>query len=190
MLSDQDKRLLLEIARRAMAAFASGATFEDPLMVPDALRPVVGAFVSLHKAGDLRGCIGYVKGVKPLWEAVRDLAVEASAHDPRFAPVRPRELEEIDVEISVLGLLEQIKGPGEIEIGTHGLYIRAAGRSGLLLPQVASEHAWNAPKFLEQVCWKAGLPLDAWHKPGAEVSRFGAEVFGEKQMGLWPPQDR
>lgn len=190
MLSDEDKRLLLEIARGAMAAFASGGTFEDPLMVPNALRAVVGAFVSLHKAGDLRGCIGYVEGVKPLWEAVRDLAVEASAHDPRFAPVRPRELEEIDMEISVLGGLERIKGPGEIEVGTHGLYIRSAGRSGLLLPQVAAEHAWDGPKFLEQTCWKAGLPLDAWRKPGAEVYRFGAAVFGEKAMGLWPPKDR
>ena len=188
MLSDQDKRLLLEIARGAMAAFASGGTFEDPLMVPDALRPVVGAFVSLHKAGQLRGCIGYVEGIRPLWEAVRDLAVEASAHDPRFPPVRPRETEEVDIEISVLDPLERIKGPDDVEIGKHGLYIRAAGRSGLLLPQVATEHGWGAPKFLEQPCWKAGLPPGEWQNPKAELYRFGAEIFGEKAMGLWPPE--
>ena len=186
MLSDEDKRFLLRLARDSMVAFAAGDVFEDPAEVPDNARTVQGAFVSLHKAGQLRGCIGYVEGIKPLWEAVRDLAVEASARDPRFAPVRPREVEEVDVEISVLTPLERIKGPADVEIGAHGLLIRSAGRSGLLLPQVATEHAWDAPKFLEQTCWKAGLPLDEWRAPKAELHRFGAEVFGEKTIGLWP----
>lgn len=184
MLSDEDKRFLLRLARDSMAAFAAGETFRDPADVPEGVRAVQGAFVSLHKSGQLRGCIGYVKGIKPLWQAVRDLAVEASAHDPRFAPVRPREIEEVDVEVSVLGLLERIKGPAEVEIGTHGLFIRSAGRSGLLLPQVATEHAWDAAKFLEQTCWKAGLPPDEWQDPKAELYRFGAAVFAEKAMGL------
>ena len=186
MLSDEDKRFLLRLARDSMEAFASGRTFEAPVVAPEGVRAVQGAFVSLHKAGQLRGCIGYVEGIKPLWEAVRDLAVEASAHDPRFAPVRPRETEEVDVEISVLEPLERIKGPADVEIGTHGLFIRAAGRSGLLLPQVATQHAWAAEKFLEQTCWKAGLPLEEWRDPKAELYRFGAEVFGENEVGLWP----
>jgi len=188
MLSDEDKRFLLRLARDSMEAFASGRTFQPPAEVPESVRPVQGAFVSLHKAGQLRGCIGYVEGVRPLWEAVRDLAVEAAAHDPRFPPVRPRETEEVDIEISALEPLERIKGPGDFEIGKHGLYIRVAGRSGLLLPQVATEHNWDAPKFLEQTCWKAGLPPDAWRDPAAELCRFGAAIFGEKAMGLWPPE--
>jgi len=188
MLSDEDKRFLLRLARDSMAAFASGRRPKPLDDVPDTVQAVQGAFVSLHKAGELRGCIGYVEGIKPLWEAVSDLAVEASAHDPRFPPVRPRETEEIDIEISVLGLLEQITGPAEIEIGTHGLYLRSRGQSGLLLPQVATQYNWEATKFIEQTCWKAGLALDAWKDPKAEIYRFGAEVFGEKQMGLWPPE--
>jgi AmmeMemoRadiSam system protein A len=186
MLSDEDKRFLLQLARDSMAAFATGEILRDPADVPASVQAALGAFVSLHKAGQLRGCIGYVEGIKPLWQAVRDLAVEASARDPRFAPVRPREIEEIDIEISVLGPLERVRGADDVEVGTHGLLIRHAGRSGLLLPQVASEHAWDAAKFLEQTCWKAGLPLDAWRARDAEISRFGAEVFGEKSMGLWP----
>jgi AmmeMemoRadiSam system protein A len=188
MLSDEDKRFLLRLARDSMVAFASGRTFEAPAAVPADVRAVRGAFVSLHKAGDLRGCIGYVEGIKPLWEAVRALAVEASAHDPRFAPVRPREIEEVDIEISVLEPLERIKGPADLEIGAHGLFIRSVGRSGLLLPQVATQHAWEPEKFLEQTCWKAGLPLNEWRGPRAEIYRFGAEVFGEKELGLWPPE--
>lgn len=188
MLSDEDKRFLLQLARASMAAFAAGEVFQDPAGVPEGVQAVLGAFVSLHKAGQLRGCIGYVEGIKPLWQAVRDLAVEASARDPRFAPVRPREIEEIDIEISVLGPLERVKGPGDIRIGMHGLLIRYAGRSGLLLPQVAIEHAWDAPKFLEQTCWKAGLPVNSWQDREAEIHRFDAEVFGEKAMGLWPAQ--
>lgn len=185
MLSDENKRFLLQLARDSMAAFAAGQALRDPANVPDGVQAVLGAFVSLHKDEQLRGCIGYVEGIKPLWQAVRDLAIEASARDPRFAPVKGGEAEQIDIEISVLGPLEPIDGPDEIEIGTHGLLIRRAGRSGLLLPQVAAEYAWSRERFLEQTCWKAGLPLDAWQGPGAEIYRFDAEVFGEKAMGLW-----
>lgn len=187
MLSDEDRRFLLRLARESMTAFARGQSMDDPVEVPSAIRPVRGAFVTLHKASQLRGCIGYVEGIRPLWEAVRDLAVEASAHDPRFPPVRPREIEEVDLEISVLSPLERIRGAEDVVVGTHGLVIRFAGRSGLLLPQVAGERGWSATTFLEQTCWKAGLPLEAWRNPGAELFRFSAEVFGEKAMGLWPP---
>lgn len=188
MLSDEDKRFLLRLARDSMAAHAAGGPLREPAPAPESTKVVQGAFVSLHKEGQLRGCIGYVEGIKPLWQAVRDLAVEASARDPRFAPVRPREVEEIDIEISVLSPLERIKGPDEVEIGTHGLMIRYAGRSGLLLPQVATQYAWDAEKFLEQTCWKAGLPLDTWRRRDAELLRFSATIFGEKAMGLWPPR--
>ena len=188
MLSDEDKLFLLRLARDSMAAHASGRAGEALSDVPESVQVVQGAFVSLHKAGELRGCIGYVEGIKPLWEAVRDLAIEASARDPRFPAVRSREVEEIDIEISVLGPLEPITGPAQVEIGAHGLFIRLRGHSGLLLPQVAAEHAWAPPKFLEQTCWKADLPLDAWKDPKSELYRFGAEIFGDKQMGLWPPQ--
>ncbi|MBN1916333.1 MAG: AmmeMemoRadiSam system protein A [Verrucomicrobia bacterium] len=188
MLSDDDKQYLLRLARDSMAARAVGERLGDQAQVPDSIRTVQGAFVSLHKAGQLRGCIGYVEGIKPLWQAVGDLAVEASAHDPRFEPVKPDEVGDIDIEISVLSPPEPIRGPDEVKIGTHGLIVRSGGRSGLLLPQVATQYNWGPERFLEQTCWKAGLPLDTWRSPKTELLRFSATVFGERSMGLWPPQ--
>jgi len=105
-------------------------------------------------------------------------AVAACSADPRFPPVTPAELEQIEIEISLLGPLEPITGPQEIEIGAHGLVVEMGWQRGLLLPQVATEWKWDAEAFLAHTCHKAGLPRDAW-RHGAKVWRFEAEVFGE-----------
>ena len=136
-----------------------------------------GAFVCLHKGKELRGCIGMIEGIKPLRETVREMAIQAAFGDPRFCALDRDELDRIDIEISVLTPLERIDDPTRIEIGRHGLYIRKKHRSGLLLPQVATEQGWNRTQFLEWTCRKAGLPPKAWQEADTEVYVFSAHIF-------------
>jgi len=136
-----------------------------------------GVFVSLHKGGALRGCIGHIEPDRPLSRAIPNAAVAASSADPRFAPMTSEELADVQIELSILGPLERIGGAGDIEVGRHGLLVERGWSRGLLLPQVAAEWGWDADAFLSQTCHKAGLPPDAWKK--ATVWRFEAEVFSE-----------
>jgi AmmeMemoRadiSam system protein A len=136
-----------------------------------------GAFVTLHKSGSLRGCIGYAEPAKPLFRTVRQCALAAALHDPRFEPVVPDELPDLHIEISVLSPL-QVIAPEQIEVGRHGLIVSLGPRRGLLLPQVASGWKWDRIRFLEEACVKAGLPRDAWNR-GAKVEAFTAQVFAE-----------
>jgi len=177
MTSDRDRRLLLALARDAIQACVGVAPAYQPAP-SDVLDEPGGAFVTLHKHGELRGCIGHIEPNEPLGEVVTRCAVAAASTDPRFPPITVEELQQIDIEISLLGLLEPIHGPNEIEIGRHGLVVEQGWQRGLLLPQVATEWKWDADTFLAQTCHKAGLPRDAW-KHGAKVFRFEAEVFGE-----------
>jgi len=179
MLNDAQKQKLLKIARQAIQAYLKEG---KPLQVDEkdpVLAQNMGAFVSLHKQGNLRGCIGYVEPIKPLIEAVRDVAIEAAFNDPRFQPLEENELDKIDIEISAMSPLQKITDINKIQVGVHGILIRKGFYSGLLLPQVATEYKWNKEEFLENTCHKAGLPGDAWKK-GAEIYIFSAEVFGEK----------
>lgn len=136
-----------------------------------------GAFTSLYLHGQLRGCVGYVLPVAPVFQAVADTARAAALEDSRFRPVTVEEAPQLEIELSILSPPKPI-APEAVEIGRHGLLISMAGRRGLLLPQVAIEHGWDRITFLEQTCRKAGLPKDAWQK-GALVEAFTAEVFGE-----------
>jgi uncharacterized protein len=178
-LTADERTCLLGMARAGIGARLRG---ERPPATDmgGALRERRGAFVTLTRAedGSLRGCVGYVQATLPLWEAVRQAAEAAATEDGRFDPVSLAELEELEIEISVLGPLLPIR-PDEVEVGTHGLLIRRSGSSGLLLPQVPVEHGWDRATFLDQVCRKAGLPAGAWREPGAELLGFTAEVFGE-----------
>jgi AmmeMemoRadiSam system protein A len=177
MTSEHDRRLLLTLAREALAAHVGVA----PAHVPgpsSVLDQPGGAFVTLHNHGELRGCIGHIEASEPLGTVVPRCAVAAGTTDPRFPPITPTELEQLEIEISLLGPLEPITGPEDIEIGRHGLVVEKGWQRGLLLPQVATEWNWDAEAFLSQTCHKAGLPKDAW-KHGAKIWRFDAEVFGE-----------
>jgi AmmeMemoRadiSam system protein A len=113
----------------------------------------------------------------PLGAAVVQMAAAAATRDPRFGPVQPEEVDELSVELSVLSPFEPVAGIGEVETGRHGLMIRGRGRSGLLLPQVATQLGWDAGEFLAATCRKAGLPDQAWADPDVTVERFEAEVF-------------
>lgn len=177
MTSDHDRQLLLRLAREALAAHVGVAPAHVAGETP-VLMQLAGAFVTLHNHGELRGCIGHVEPNQPLGTVVPRCAIAAGTTDPRFPPITPTELEQLDIEISLLGPLEPIAGPEEIEIGRHGLVVEIGWQRGLLLPQVATEWRWDAETFLAQTCHKAGLARDAW-KQGAKIWRFEAEVFGE-----------
>jgi hypothetical protein len=179
MLSPAGRRALLRLARASVAARVNGQAAPGPAAedVPDL---TAGAFVTLRRRGELRGCIGHIEAERPVGEVVVQVAASAALEDPRFQPIRPAELPALDIEISVLGPLERIdpRDPAAIEIGRHGLVIEQGHHRGLLLPQVATEWGWDRETFLSHLCAKAGLPRDAWPS-GAAVFRFEAEVFSE-----------
>jgi AmmeMemoRadiSam system protein A len=181
MFTDAQQRALVEIARSSV----TGAIAGDPGPAPrpeelQGLPEASGAFVTLKRDGQLRGCIGTLECRRPLAEEIARVAVSAAREDPRFDALRPEELDDLDVEVSVLGPLEEIdpQDPAAIEIGRHGLVVEQGHRRGLLLPQVATEWGWNREQFLSQTCKKAGLALDGWQR-GAKVYRFTADVFGD-----------
>ncbi len=176
-MTDDTRKALLGVAREAIVAHVTGVRRDEPDAGAFASR-TGGAFVTIHHRGELRGCIGHIEADRPLVRVVSQCAVSACSADPRFPPVTPDELADIDIELSVLGPLELITGPDDIAVGRHGLVVARDGRRGLLLPQVATEWKWDALTFLAQTCRKAGLPVDAWKK-GATVWRFDADVFGE-----------
>jgi AmmeMemoRadiSam system protein A len=179
MTSDADRRLLLQLARDTIAAHVRSVAHAAPSHAAPVLSQRGGAFVTLHKGGDLRGCIGHIEPTEPLGTVVPRCAVAACSSDPRFPPVAAGELEALDIEISLLGPLEPVAGPQDIVVGRDGLVVERGWQRGLLLPQVATEWGWDAETFLAHTCQKAGLPRDAWQK-GATVWRFEAEVFGER----------
>ena len=140
-----------------------------------------GVFVTLHKQGQLRGCIGYIESIKPLYQAVIDNAVSSAIKDFRFSPVKLNELAELDIEISVLTPPEEVGGADDFIPGEHGIIIRKGFRSAVFLPQVAPEQGWDRATTLSHLCLKAGLAPDDWQKPGMKFYVFRAEVFGEKE---------
>lgn len=176
MLSQEERLELLSIAKETIEAHVRSRKVPEFRPTSQALAEKRGVFVTIRRDGILRGCIGLIEGTRPLWQAVRDMAVSASTKDPRFPPITEKELPEIEIEISVLTPLERVESIEEIKVGQHGLYVRRGFYSGVLLPQVATEHGWNREEFLEHTCMKAGLPRDAWKK-GTEIHKFEAEVF-------------
>ncbi len=175
-LSESDQQRLLHIAHQALEESVRKYELSEVEEPEGALRERCGAFVTLWKAGRLRGCIGYVEAQKPLYQTVRECALAASLRDPRFDPVTPEELPALTLEISVLSPLFDIPVE-QIEVGRHGLMISQGVQRGLLLPQVAVEWKWDRERFLEETCMKAGLPPDAW-RHGARIQTFTAQVFG------------
>jgi len=176
--SEEERRILLCLAHRAIAAELRNEELDSSSPSARLAEPR-GAFTTLHRFGALRGCIGYVVPLFPLYRTIAATAVAAAFHDPRFAPVTVDELGELQVEISVLSLPAPI-APEDVEVGRHGLMVTLGQARGLLLPQVPLEWGWDREKFLAETCRKANLRADAW-KHGASLEAFTAEVFGEKQ---------
>ncbi|MGH9555929.1 MAG: AmmeMemoRadiSam system protein A [Terriglobales bacterium] len=174
--SAEERRLLLRLAHHSIAA-ALRRSLPD-LVPPSAhLSETRGAFTTLHLNQRLRGCVGFVQPLRPLYQTIAETAVAAAFNDPRFDPVTDDEAPLLKIEISVLSPLRPIT-PQEIEIGRHGLVVTHHFQRGLLLPQVAVEHGWDRETFLAETCQKAGLAPDTW-RHGATVEAFTAEVFGD-----------
>ncbi|MBN1411185.1 MAG: AmmeMemoRadiSam system protein A [Spirochaetales bacterium] len=180
-LTDKEKNILLTTAKYAISSdlYDRKENYPRPTSV---LRQKCGAFVTLTLNHNLRGCIGYVIAAKPLIETVKDVAVSAAFHDPRFSPVTKKEFDKLKIEISVLSPLEEIDDVNKIKVGVHGIVIRKGFASGLLLPQVATEYNWDLHTFLNQTCRKAGLKSDAWKEPGTRIEIFSAIVFNEDDI--------
>ena len=183
LLSSAEGEMSVRLARGAI----DYALAKNPK--PDlALTPVFGekrgVFVTLTKAGDLRGCIGFPYPVMPLGDAIEDAAVAAATGDPRFPPVRKEELASLRLEVTILTVPVPLEGepdkrPEKVKVGRHGLIMRGRGTSGLLLPQVATEYGWDSRTFLEHTCTKAGLPGRCWTRAEVEVLTFEGQIFTE-----------
>lgn len=172
------KQELLKLARNAIQQYmetgaAPSARADDP-----ELNRKRGAFVTLKKAGRLRGCIGYMSADRPLCQTVGSMALQAAFKDRRFRPLAPGELADTEIEISVLTPFQEVAGPEEIVTGRDGVLIRKGGRSAVFLPQVAPEQGWERDEMLAHLCRKAGLPEDGW-RSGARLFTFQATVFSE-----------
>jgi AmmeMemoRadiSam system protein A len=188
-INDEERKALLADAREPIAAalekrephYRRSEELEQAVRGGEsALGQPCGAFVTLHKRGDLRGCIGRMTAAQPLEATVRTMAIEAAFHDPRFSPLKREEFDECDIEISALSPMESCPDPRQVKVGVHGLYLNYAGRSGVLLPQVPLEQGWDLDEYLDYICVKAGLPPKSYEKPGANLLTFTAVVFGEK----------
>ncbi len=191
-LSGTDRKALLALARETIGRqLASGERGGEPVPPrgrrpddPPAPAPVFlekrGVFVTLHRGGELRGCIGYPLPVKPLWEAVREMALAAAFEDPRFPAVGSEELPELDIEISVLTVPRPVAGPMDVRVGVDGIIVSKGLHRGLLLPQVPLEQGWDLEQYISCGCRKAGLDPDEWQR-GVGIETFQAVVFGEKK---------
>jgi AMMECR1 domain-containing protein len=205
-ISLEERDALLKDARETIAAvlekrspvYKRSAKLEEAAASgASALTQPCGAFVTLHKQGQLRGCIGRMTPAEPeqlseaglppqpseltqpLEKTVRIMAVEAAFRDPRFPPLAAEELDACRIEISALSPMEPCGDPRQVVVGTHGLYLVHRGRSGALLPQVPVEQGWNQQEYLDYICVKAGLPPHSYKQPGAKLFTFTAAVFRE-----------
>jgi AmmeMemoRadiSam system protein A len=185
-LADREKLFLLDFARRALVLGVEGS---ESLAIPPVLEEIrkfhqpAGAFVTLRLRKRLRGCIGQLPSNIPLIRVVAHCAKAAALEDPRFNPVALDEINEIDIELSILSFPQDVK-PEEIEPGRHGLIVSRGSRRGLLLPQVAAEFHWPAQRFLEETCIKGGLAPSAWRENSTRIQAFTAEVFSESSLRL------
>ncbi len=180
-MNNVQKQTLLKVARDTVEAVITSGKIPQPKSDNAELNAPCGCFVTLKNAEKLRGCIGQFTSEKPLIELVVEMAKASSTGDPRFFgdPITADELEQLDIEISVLSPLQRTDEPLSLRLGIDGIYIKKSFASGCFLPQVATETGWNKEQFLSYCCaHKAGLAPDAWKDPDTEVYLFTADVFG------------
>ena len=172
---------LLHLSRRTLTDFVSGVERPiEEISDPNLQTHEYGAFVSLHKAEELRGCVGNCAPRTPLYQTVIEMTQAAASRDGRMAPISENELDNIRIDITVLSPLVRASHPLSLQVGKHGLSITLGGKRGVLLPQVATQHRWDMKPFLEQTCVKEGLRKNAWREPNVEVSTFTALIMEEQ----------
>lgn len=171
-----EKREKLALVRKSLEEYFQGKT------APPSGGQITGEglFVTLHKQGALRGCIGCLEGQDPLEKLIYQYARSAAFEDPRFPPLREDELNLLEIEITILSPFKRVMDLSEIVIGTHGLYLKKGYRSGLFLPQVPVEQQWDRIEYLQHLCDKAGLPRGTWEHKEAELYSFTGEILREK----------
>jgi len=177
-LDPAERGTLLGIARAAIRA-RLGLGPAAILPETGALAERRGAFVTLHRGGELRGCIGRFDPEGSLARTVADMAVAAAFSDPRFPPLTAGEADDLDIHVSALGPRVPLPDPAALRVGQHGLVVKQGWHRGVLLPVVAVERGWDAPTFLKHACLKAGLRADAWTDPSTSLETFEAEEFGD-----------
>jgi len=179
-LTDKQKKTLLDLARHTITSKLD----HEKIQIEKSSDPIfdvkTGAFVTLHKNNQLRGCIGYIKGYKDLHNTIIEMSLSAAFKDFRFSPLQKNELDSLEIEISVLSPLETISNIEKIQVGLHGIIIKNNSFQGLLLPQVAIEQKWDRMQFLKHTCLKAGLPENAYKSKATEIQIFTADIFSEK----------
>jgi AmmeMemoRadiSam system protein A len=186
-LNREQQVRLLQLARRVLAGYFNQENSTENYLKDfsdEIFKEKCGAFVTIHINRGLRGCIGNIKGVKNIPETVMEMSLASAFRDPRFPPLSREEFENIDLEISIMTPIEEVSDISDLVIGRDGLIISNGLRTGLLLPQVATEQNWDLDTFLEHTCYKAGLPGDAWKWKDTKIEKFSAQVFGEIELGL------
>lgn len=184
-LSREQQIKLLKLARKTISEKLKidekidAPDFQDEIFMEKA-----GAFVTIHLNKQLRGCIGYIQGVQPIPETVKEVSASSAFRDPRFTPLSDKEYKDIDIEISIMSPIEDVTDVDDIVVGRDGLIISRGHKRGLLLPQVPVEQGWDKTEFLTHTCYKAGLDGDSWKKEGVKIEKFSAQVFSEKDLGL------
>lgn len=176
-LTDEEKSFLKDLVKKSVKAKFADDPGGPPKPPTRRLEERFGAFVTLKLDGRLRGCIGHIIGDRPLYMTIWDMARAAAFGDPRFVPMTEEEFDRVEVEITILSPLEPVPDVNQIEPGRHGLLVKRGMNQGLLLPQVAVEWGWTRERFLEQTCYKAGLPGNAWREPDTEIYWFEGVVF-------------
>ncbi|MCL2155958.1 MAG: AmmeMemoRadiSam system protein A [Leptospirales bacterium] len=182
-LNNEQQINLLNLARKTIADKLDVETdIKLPSFNENIFNEKCGSFVTLHINGNLRGCIGYIEGVKTIPETVKDMALASAFKDPRFPSLNREEYKKIDIEISVLSPIERVNDINDIVVGRDGIIITKGFNRGLLLPQVATEQGWDRDTFLTHTCYKAGLPGDSWKKSDVIIEKFSAQVFSENEL--------
>jgi len=187
-LTTKEKQELLQVARKSVETAVRQHKMFQPSSSSPALLQDRGAFVTLKANGELRGCIGYMAPMQSLIDTVRDVAALAALRDPRFPPVTPEEVANLQYEISVLSSLRRVHDVKEIRVGQHGLMLKNGQNEGVLLPQVPVEQGWDRKTFLEETARKAGLPANAWKNVNTDIFEFTAVVFSEMRLDAVMPE--
>ena len=182
-LNKQQQADLLNLARKTIAdKLGIEIDIKLPSFRDDVYNEKCGSFVTLHSKGNLRGCIGYIEGVKTIPETVKEMAISSAFRDPRFSSLKREEYKDIDIEISILSPIEKVNDINDIVVGRDGIIITKGYNRGLLLPQVAVEQKWDRDTFLTHTCFKAGLSGDSWKKKDVLIEKFSAQVFSENEL--------
>lgn len=184
-MDEKDKKVLLQIARNSVESAVKGISNDQTQVEINSpeLKKKNGAFVTLRTQGKLRGCIGRMVSDIPLHKLVSEMAVSAATDDPRFNQIQPSELDDLEIEVSVLSPLQMAENPLDFELGRHGIYIKKDSATGCFLPQVATDTGWTKEEFLTHCCSaKAGLSPDAWKKEDVDVYIFTSEIISEKDV--------